>query len=245
MGYHSNHSTSKATRERQKVERLGEERLNYQGCLMKIIEYNKSSDIIVEFQDKRKTKIKCAYREFVKGSIKNPYHPTIYGVGMRGNKYPARVNGKVCREYYTWRNMLYKCFDDEYKEKYQTHFDAVCCEEWLCFENFYEWIHGQSNVENFLKGNNWILNRNIIDKDNEIYSPEYCCLVPQSVNRLFMEQELNIEDSTEEVLQKYKEYKEKHIKRVAEEEFANGNISEQCYKAMMDYEIDVIQNKNS
>jgi len=237
MGNNSNHSTSKETQERQKRERLGEERLNKQGCSMKIVEYNKSSDIVVEFQDKRQARIKSTYREFTNGSIKNPYHPTIYGVGMRGNKYPARPNGKVCREYYTWRNMLYKCYDDEYKEKYQTHFNAVCCEEWLCFENFYEWIHKQSNAENFLKGNNWILNRNIIVKDNDIYSPETCCLVPQNVNRLFMEQDLNIEDSSEAVLQKYKEYREKQIKRVAEQEYANSNISKQCYEAMMNYEV--------
>lgn len=237
MGYNSNHSTSKATQEKQKRERLGEERLNKQGCLMKIVEYNKSSDIVVEFQDKRKSRIKTTYKEFVKGSIKNHYHPTIYGVGMRGSKYPARPNGIVCREYYTWRNMLYKCYSEEYKEQYNTHLNAVCCEEWLCYENFYEWIHEQSNAENFLKGNNWILNRNIIDKDNEIYSPEYCCLVPQNVNRLFMEQDLNIENSSEAVLQKYKEYREKQIKRVAQEEFAKGNISEQCYEAMMKYEV--------
>ena len=237
MGNNSNHSTSKEVREQQKKDRLGEERLNKQGCLMKIVEYDKSSNIVVEFQDKRKAQIKSTYREFVKGSIKNPYHPTIYGVGMRGNKYPARPNGVVCREYYTWRNMLYKCYDEEYYEKYQTHLNAVCCEEWLCFENFYEWVHEQSNVENFLKGNNWILNRKIIDKDNEIYSPEYCCLVPQNVNRLFMEQDLNMEYTTETVLQKYKEYKEKQIRKIAKEEFANGNISVQCYEAMMKYEV--------
>ena len=103
MGNNSNHSTSKEARERQKRERLGEEKYNNQGCLMKVVEYNKSSDIVVEFQDERKTRIKCAYKEFAKGSIKNPYHPTIYGVGMKGSKYLAIVNGKVCKEYYTWK----------------------------------------------------------------------------------------------------------------------------------------------
>lgn len=237
MGNNSNHSTSKEIQERQKKERLGEEKYNKQGCLMKIVEYNKSSDIVIEFQDKRKTRIKTMYKEFVKGSIKNPYHPTIYGVGMRGKKYPAKVNGKICREYYTWRNMLYKVFDDKYKEKYHTHLNAKCCEEWLCFENFYEWIHEQSNVENFLNGNNWILNRKIIDKNNEVYSPEYCCLVPQNVDRLFIKPDLNMEFATESMLQMYKEHIENKIKKVAKEELENGNISEKCYKAMMKYEV--------
>lgn len=239
MGNNSNHSTSKLEQERQKRERLGEEKYNKQGCLMKIVEYNKSSDIVVEFQDKRKSRVKTTYKEFVKGSIKNHYHPTIYGVGMRGDKYPARPNGKICREYYTWRNMLYKCYSEEYKEKHNTHYRATCCEEWLCYENFYEWVHEQSNVENFLKGNNWILNRKIIDKNNEIYSPEHCFLVPQSVDRLFMKPNLNIEFATESMLKMYKEHMGNKIKKVAKEELEKGNISEQCYQAMMKYEVEI------
>ena len=237
MGNNSNHSTSKETQKRQKRERLGEEKYNKQGCLMKIVEYNKSSDIVVEFQDKRKERIRTTYKEFVKGSIKNHYHPTIYGVGCVGTKYHARTSNKIFKEYATWKNMLYRCYGESYGERYKTHRDATVCEEWLCYENFYDWIHEQSNAENFISGNNWILNRNIIIKDNDIYSPETCCLVPQNVHRLFMEQDLNMEYATESVLQKYKEYKEKQIKKVAQEEFANGNISKQCYNAMMKYEI--------
>lgn len=239
MGYNSNHSTSKETQERQKIERLGMENLNKQGCSMKIVEYNKSSDIVVEFQDERKTKVKSRYKDFIKGSIKNPYHPTIYGVGMIGIKYPAKVNGKICREYYTWRNMLYKCYSKEYSKKYNTHHEATVCEEWLCFENFYEWVHKQSNAENFLKGNNWILNRKITDKNNEVYSPEYCCLVPQNVDRLFIKPDLNMEFVTESILLMYEEHTENKIKKVAKEEFDNGNISEQCYEAMMKYKVEV------
>ena len=239
MGYNSNHSTSKETQEKQKRERLGEEKYNNQGCLMKIVEYNKSSDIVVEFQDKRKTRVNTTYREFVKSSIKNPYYPTIYGVGCIGTKYHARTSNKIFKEYATWKNMLYRCYGEKYSERYNTHHNAVCCEEWLCYENFYDWIHKQSNAENFLKGNNWILNRKIIDKNNEVYSPEYCFLVPQNVNRLFMKQDLNLEYATESMLQMYKEHMENKIKRVAKEEFANGNISEQCYEAMLKYEVEI------
>lgn len=239
MGNNSNHSTSKEVREKQKKERLGEGRLNNQGCLMKIVEYNKSDDIVVEFQDERKVIIKGRYKDFIKGSIKNPYHPSIYGVGMIGIRYSAKVGDKICREYYTWKNMLYRCYSGKYSKKYSTHDDVIVCKDWLCFENFYEWLHKQSNVENFLKGNNWILNRNIIVKDCNVYSPETCCLVPQNVNRLFIEQELNLEDASETVINKYIEYKENLIKKIAKEEFRNNNISEQCYNAMMKYKVEL------
>lgn len=239
MGNNSNHSTSKETQKRQKIERLGKEKRNNQGCLMKIVEYNKSSDITVEFQDKHKAQIKSRYKDFIKGSIKNPYHPTVYDVGMIGIKYTAKEGNKISREYYTWRNMLYRCYSKEYSKKYHTHYNTTCCEEWLYFENFYDWIHKQSNCENFLKGNNWILNRKIIDNHNEVYSPEYCFLVPQNVDRLFMKPNLNMEFATESMLKMYKEYMENKIKKVAKEEYEKSNISEQCYKAMMRYKVEV------
>ena len=33
------------------IDYIGEEKYNYQGCLMKIIEYNNANNLIVEFQD--------------------------------------------------------------------------------------------------------------------------------------------------------------------------------------------------
>lgn len=226
-------------REQQKKERLGMEKLNNQGCLMKIVEYNKTTDMTVEFQDKRKTRVKARWQEFERGSIKNPYHPTIYGVGCIGTKYHARPNRKtIFKEYATWRNMLFRCYGEAYL-KHPTHKDATVCEEWLCYENFYDWLHEQSNIENFLDGNNWILNRKIIVKDNDIYSPDTCCLVPQNVDKLFRKHNLNTDNVPDRVLKAYKEQMENIIKRVAKEEFANGNISNQCYEAMMVYEVDI------
>ena len=36
-----------------------------------------------------------------------------------------------------------------------------------------------------------------------------------------------------------KEYKEYIIKQVAQEEYAKGNITKQCYEAMMNYEVEI------
>ena len=55
--------------ERFKKERLGEERINKQGCLMKIVEYNKASDIVVEFQDEYKYKLNTSYGNFKKRQL--------------------------------------------------------------------------------------------------------------------------------------------------------------------------------
>ena len=37
----------------------------------------------------------------------------------------------------------------------------------------------------------------------------------------------------------YKPYKENIIKQVAQIEYDNGNITEECYQAMMNYEVEI------
>ena len=98
---------------KQKEGRLGEENYNYQGCLMKIIEYNKATDIVVEFQDKYKSRVHTAYDNFKKGIVKNPYFPSVYGVGITGNKIPTRKGSdkEHTKEYSAWITM-FTCIQD-------------------------------------------------------------------------------------------------------------------------------------
>ena len=58
---------SKIKIEKQKVDRLCEENVNNQGCLMRIIEYNKFSDIVVEFQDEHRNIVNTNYDSFKNG----------------------------------------------------------------------------------------------------------------------------------------------------------------------------------
>ena len=64
--------------------RLGEININRFGTIMKIIEYNKAIDIIVEFQDEYKYRRKTTYESFKKGEVSNPYDKSFYGVGFLG-----------------------------------------------------------------------------------------------------------------------------------------------------------------
>ena len=170
-------------------ERLGEERLNNQGCLMKIVEYVEALNITVEFQDKYNARIKSRYDDFIKGNIKNPYHPSVCGVGMIGVKYPATINGVITKEYNAWKHMLDRCYNDKIKNKYPSYENTICCDEWLLYENFYNWLHSQENFDKWLNGKRWALDKDILIKGNKVYSPETCCLVPQNVNVLFTKRE--------------------------------------------------------
>ena len=169
----------------QKQQRLGEEKLNKQGCLMKIIEYNNAIDITVEFQDEYKIQVHTTYYNFKKGGVKNPFSPSVCGVGILGNRYPATINNKKTKEYNSWQNMLTRCFDEKEKQKYPTYKNATCYEKWLLFDNFYEWLHSQPNFDKWLNEDGWALDKDILIKGNKMYSPETCCLVPHNVNVLF------------------------------------------------------------
>lgn len=256
--------------ERQIAERLGKEKLNNQGCLMKIVEYNNATDITVEFQDEFKTKIKTAWKEFSNGVIKNPYYPKVYGVGMVGNKYQTTVNHKQIKEYEAWCNMLRRCYSENEKQKYPKYKDSFCCNEWLLFENFYEWLHSQANFNKWLTGNKWAIDKDILVKGNKMYSPETCSLVPSNVNGLFLKHDatrgnlpigvskhgngyqarcqnpitskeiyLGTHDTTSQAFIAYKKYKENLIKQIAEIEYSKGNITENCYNAMINYKVEI------
>lgn len=247
---------------------LYEEKLNNQGCLMRIVECIDNKIVIVEFQDKYKARVKAQYGNFKLGSVRNPYAPTVYGVGMTGNKYPAKINGKNTKEYDTWTNMIQRCFDTKLKEKQPTYENVDCCDEWLHFERFYEWLHSQSNFDKWYKNSRWAIDKDILIKGSKVYSPEACCLVPQNVNCLFLKreaergnypigvsykndgflaschnpfindrEELGYYSTPEKAFYVYKNYKEDIIKQVAQIEYDSGNITDECYQAMMNYEV--------
>ena len=171
-------------------ERLGQEQYNNENCLMKIVEYKNARDMIIEFQDKYKARVHTAYNNFLLGRVKNPYHPSIFNVGMIGEKYPISIGRKLIKEYKVWNSIIQRCFNEECKIKNSAYKGVTCCEEWLLYENFYEWLHSQENFDKWLVGDKWAIDKDILIKGNKIYSPETCCLVPMSVNNLFTKRDV-------------------------------------------------------
>ena len=109
----------------------------------------------------------------------------VEGHGYFGEgKYKSRdENGNKTKCYDTWRHMLTRCYNKKYKEKHPTYNDTTICEEWLCFQNFAEWYE-----DNYyeIEGERMHLDKDILFKNNKIYSPETCVFVPQRINELFI-----------------------------------------------------------
>lgn len=172
-----------------RINRIGEENLSGKGDLMRIIEYYNSDNIVIQFQDKYKAKVHTSYKNFKKGGVRNPYCVSVRGVGIVGVKYPTSLDNKRLKEYITWDNVLYRCFDKDYKKVQPTYKESTVCDKWLLYENFYEWLHSQENFNKWLNGDRWALDKDILIKGNKIYSPDTCCLIPQRINNLFTKQD--------------------------------------------------------
>ena len=181
-----------------KIDRLGETSLSNEGCVMKIVEYNNILDIIIEFQDEHKYRVHAQYKDFKNGQCKNPFYPSAHGHGYLGIDKESNVpkmsefkDGKKINtwEYNKWQNMLQRCFDNKLKEKYPTYKDVTCCDRWLCFANFLEDFEILKNEYNWSKDEKLNLDKDILHKNNKIYSLENCVLVPDWVNSLFIKRD--------------------------------------------------------
>ena len=172
--------------------RIGEIRINKQGYVMKVINYINDKNVIIEFQDKYHEQLKTTWNNFNKGQIKNHYAPSVYNIGIIGSKYPTKINGIKTPEYIAWHSMLTRCYTKSYvdgENNYKKYENVVICDEWLLYENYYEWLHSQENFDQWYNGTHWHVDKDILIKGNKVYSPETCCLVPDYVNTLFLKTE--------------------------------------------------------
>ena len=183
-----------------KTDRTGEIGVSKEGCVVKIVEYNDALDIVIEFQDEHKYRLHTNYQAFKKGRCKNPFYPSVYKHGYLGTDKNGSVpkmselkDGKSVHtwEYDRWQKMLQRCFDNKLKEKYPTYKDVTCCDRWLCFANFLEDLEILKQEYNWSADEKLNLDKDILHKNNKIYSLENCVLVPDWINSLFIKRDAN------------------------------------------------------
>ena len=180
---------------RNKIDRTGETNISNEGCLMKIIEYNNCNDITVEFEDVYKYRLHTRYRYFKNSECKNPYFPSVFGHGYlgvdRNGNVPKTIELKdgrwhTTQEYHKWQKMLERCFDNKCKERYPTYKDVTCCDRWLCYADFLEDLAVLKQEHNWNGDEKLQLDKDILHKNNKIYSLENCVLIPNWINTLFI-----------------------------------------------------------
>lgn len=108
--------------------------------------------------------------------------PTVLGVAHLDVIFQVKVDGRELWQYSLWKAMLQRCFCQKFKLRQSAYRDVTCCEVWLSFASFFEWVNAE--VEYTGKPNGFVLDKDLIIKGNRIYSPEACSFVPQAVNHL-------------------------------------------------------------
>ena len=165
-----------------KKDRTGEENYNYQGCLMKIIDYINTSNMVIEFQDEYRYRVKTNISNFLTGKINNLFFKSYYNVGYLGD-YKGKGNISSRRAFKVWRSMIERCYSKSSK-KYKTYGlnGVTVCNNWHCYTNFEDWYNGHYyKIDN----EKMCLDKDIIS-NNRIYSPETCIIIPQKINEMFV-----------------------------------------------------------
>lgn len=239
---------------------IGMTNKNSFGTTMKVIDYISRNDIYIEFQDEYKYKKHANMNNFLKGAITNPYDKTILGAGFIGDGIYSKE--KDIDSYVCWRNMLTRCFSEKYKEKYPTYEEVFVDNEWLNFQYFTKWYY--KNIY-YIPNERIELDKDILYKNNKVYSKNTCIFVPRRINSLLINNKsirgkypvgVDLHDgkfrarcntldksvfignynTPELAFKAYKTYKERYIKQIADE--YKDKIPDALYLALYSYTIE-------
>ena len=164
--------------------------VNYKDCVGRVFKSKSSGDFkIVKYNDSKNVEIRfvtTGYEMFAQlghiknGNVKDPYSPSVFGVGMLGTKYPPTINGVLTKEYMLWTDMLRRCYSDTYKKKQPTYEDCEVSNNFKSYEYFYEWCQNQIGFD--VKG--WQLDKDLLVKGNKVYNEDSCFFLPQEINKV-------------------------------------------------------------
>lgn len=239
---------------------------NKYGSKILITRYNGNKDIDVYFPEYNWTFEHALYRNFKSGNIKCPYEPRTFNVGYLGEgKYNLKFNGVLTKCYTTWSSMLRRCYYIDYQKNKPTYIDCEVCEEWHNFQNFAKWyysnyyeVEGQVmhlDKDILYKGNKMYSPDTCVFVPHNINSlfakrqnnrgdyPIGVCIrgnknsFSVKISKYGNDQHFYGYKTEIEAFNFYKQEKEKHIKKVANE--YKQFIPNILYQALYSYEVEI------
>ena len=104
--------------------------VSYKDCVGKVFKSKSSGYFkVLKYNDSRNAEIqflKTGYEMVAQlghiknGEVKDPYSPSVFGVGVVGTKYPTKINDVQTKEYVLWKDMLKRCYCEKYHLKKPT-----------------------------------------------------------------------------------------------------------------------------
>jgi len=152
-----------------------------EGCSVVVISYQNSCNVLVEFLDENKHRATVPAGNLRTGRVKNPFYPSMLGVGHFGaGPHKAGIVGKFTPAYVAWKGIIRRCYSASFHTKCPTYIGCSVSPEWLNFQSFAAWHKKEPNSE----GLGFDLDKDLRRGGNKVYSPEDCSFVPQQINKL-------------------------------------------------------------
>ena len=249
--------------------------VSYKDCVGKVCKSSNSSDFkILKYNNAKEVEIQFINTGFettvqlvqVKsGNVKDPYLPSVYGIGVLGAKYPSKINGVLTKEYILWTGMLQRCYSNTFKKKRPTYEDCEVSDNFKSYDYFYKWCNSQVGFDN----QGWHLDKDLLIKGNKVYSESTCVFIPREINQLLTkstalrgkhligvywsktnkafvakvnkgkgkQEHLGYFNTELEAFNVYKTAKEAFIKEQANK--WKSQIDERAYKALLNYQVEI------
>lgn len=107
----------------------------------------------------------------------------VFNKGYIGNGiYKSQINGVKNPIYDIWHSILERCYHNKTHQRFPTYDSCEVSEEWLNFQNFAQWYN--DNIY-YVPDEKMCVDKDILYKNNKIYSKQTCCIVPNHINMLF------------------------------------------------------------
>ena len=147
-----------------------------------VVNYINSKNVWVHFLDDFGYECKVESKQLPLGTIKNPYHKSIKGVGYLGvGKYRCSNRGVLTREYIAWSAAMSRGYSVATKSRSTNYADCTVHEDWHNFQVFAEWYVNQKGY-----GMGYELDKDLLVEGNKVYSANTCCLVPKEINNFLV-----------------------------------------------------------
>ena len=183
----------------------------------------------------------------------------LYGIGILDINTALNEDEITEIAYKHWQNMFERCYSKSYQKHNTSYIGCVVDERWHKFSAFKEWFE-----KNYKKG--YVLDKDILGKGAKTYSPEMCCMIPQSINAIIVTRtkkrnrfgkgisitpqgkyiaflrkynkthNLGHFDTIEEAFEAFKKGKMEYVKEVADTYYKEGKITKEVYDALYKYE---------
>ena len=186
----------------------------------------------------------------------------VQGGGINDRSCPAKVNGKITKEYTLWRSMLQRCYSKPFLEKQPTYIGCSVSDNFKHYHLFHVWC--QTQVGFGKEG--YQLDKDLLIKGNKLYSEDTCVFIPNVTNSILLktaagrgllpigvtknrkgfrakcridgkEKCLGTFPILEDAFKEYKLFKESHIK--AQAEIYKHEIDVRAYLALLNYKVEI------